>query len=736
LLTIAAFLPNSTVTIRGLWAFDLPMCATRCKSDATPHLQTCASQADAGINTTLSREFSVKFQSTKAQRARPFCGSKLRAQSPVLRHASQACLAALFALSFAACGDGSVNDEQAVATESPVTQGGGTPSGRGANNPATGQAPPTTNAPAPAPAPSPSPAPSPGPLVPPPASAPSPSPSPAPAPAPAPTPERVEAARFLTQATFGPNEADIARVMKMGYSAWIDEQFAKPQASHVSAWDAAAAPIKAANPTLKPNNVAFRELVLNSFWRQALHGDDQLRQRVAFALSEILVISTQGNGVGERPRGVAKYLEILGEKGFGNYRDLLESVALNPMMGIYLSALRNQKADPKTGRVPDENFAREIMQLFSIGVHELNVDGTPKLDGAAPIEAYGPSDINGLAKVFTGWSWACPRFPENACFTMGIAQGSEYTDRMVRPMMGYPQFHSTEEKQFLGVTIPAQNEANPVADLKIALDTLFNHPNVGPFISKQLIQRLVTSNPSSSYVQAVALAFNNNGQGVRGDMKAVIKTILMHPEARGAATSTSGKLREPVLRLSAFMRAYNFVSDSGAYAVGVTDNPGTQLGQTPLNAPSVFNFFRPGFVLPGSRTAASKLVAPEAQLLNETTAAGYVNYMRDGVSIGFGKFNPAKGTRFNRRDMQGDFVTEMSLADEPDKLVQQVSNRLMQGAMSVALQADLVAAVASVPVPALNFRNDNQAQIENAKRSRVRTALLLCLASPEFLIQK
>jgi uncharacterized protein (DUF1800 family) len=683
-------------------------------------INTCRKTTD--VHKTLSREFSVKFRSKKGSSA-----ARRRA-------ASLACVAALFALTLTACGgesDDTVEPQnQASATTSPNADSGG--SGVEKNNPPA----PSTNAPAPAPAPPPAQEPAPTPIAPlPPVEPPAPEP-PVQPPAVAPVTDRAEAARFLTQATFGPIERDINRIMKIGYSAWIDEQFAKPQASHVSAWDTAAASILASSPTLKPNNFAFRELVLSSFWKQALHGDDQLRQRVAFALSEILVISMQGNGVGDRPRGVAKYLEILGEKGFGNYRDLLESVALNPMMGIYLSSLRNQKADPKTGRVPDENFAREIMQLFSIGVNELNLDGTLKLNGTMPIEAYGPADINGLAKVFTGWSWACPRFPDNGCFNSGVAQGSEYPDRVIRQMVGYPQFHSLEEKKFLGVTIAAKADADPVGDLKVALDTLFNHPNVGPFIGKQLIQRLVTSNPSPAYVKAVAEAFNNNGKGVRGDMKTVIKAVLMHPEARTAGTPTSGKLREPVLRLSAFLRAYSFVSDTGTYAIGVTDNPGTQLGQTPLNAPSVFNFFRPGFMLPGSRTAASKLMAPEAQLLNETTAAGYVNYIRDGVVLGFGKFNPAQGTRFNRRDMQGDFVAEMALADQPEQLVKRVSERLMFGEMSASLQAEVVSAVQSIDIPVLNAKSNNQAQIETARRSRVRAALLLCLASPEFQIQK
>lgn len=540
-----------------------------------------------------------------------------------------------------------------------------------------------------------------------------------PQPTPAPTPvSRDDAARFLTQASFGPNDASVDRVMQIGYEAWIDEQFALSATSHRATWEATDTVLKAAGGS------AGQDQVFESFWQQAVTGNDQLRQRVAFALSQIFVVSMVDSNVGDNPRAVAAWLDMLGRDGLTTYRTLLESVSRHPMMGYYLSHLRNQKADPRTGRVPDENYAREVMQLFSVGLVELNEDGTSK-----GTDTYGPADIAGLAKVFTGWSWDCPDWPDNSCFYSGSANGNSRADRAFLPMLGYAQFHSTEEKRFLGTVIAAQSQSAPDASLRAALDALAAHPNVGPFIGKQLIQRLVTSNPSPAYVAAVARRFADNGQGVRGDMKAVVKAILLHPEARNAS-ATGGKVREPVLRLSAYLRAFPHASDSGRWRVGNTDNPATSLGQTPLRAPSVFNFYRPGYIAPGTASAAAGLVAPELQIAHETSAAGYVNYMRDAVSGGVGATN----TGFNRRDVQPDFSAELALADQPAALVDRVASKLTYGSAPAALKTEIVTAISAITIPAAT--GSNQAQIDAAKRNRVNAAVLLMLVSPEFQVQK
>jgi uncharacterized protein (DUF1800 family) len=379
------------------------------------------------------------------------------------------------------------------------------------------------------------------------------------------------------------------------------------------------------------------------------------------------------------------------------------------------------------------------MQLFSIGLYELNPDGTQKLVNGAPVETYGPADVAGLAGVFTGWSWACTTFPSDSCFksSSGVSYGGDQIT--FTSLVGYPQWHSTEEKRFLGVTVPAQSTPNPNASLKAALDRIFMHPNVGPFIGRQLIQRLVSSNPSPAYVAAVSAAFANNGAGVRGDMKAVVKAVLMHPEAR-VMSNTSGKVREPVLRLSAYLRAFPHKSDTGSWKVGNTDNVATSLGQTPMRSPSVFNFYRPGYVAPGTVAAAASLVAPEMQITHETTAAAWVNYMRDNVSSGVGVFNgTVGGVVLNRRDIQPDFGAELALAGDPAALVDRVTTRLnygLTGSAGAALKSEIVGAVTLLAVPALNAAGSNQAAIDSAKRTRVNAAVLLMLASPEFQVQR
>ena len=542
---------------------------------------------------------------------------------------------------------------------------------------------------------------------------------------------RNEAARFLTQATFGATDAVIDRLMAIGYAAWIDEQFALPAASHRVHVEARDAEIKAADAS----SSAGPDQVIETFWKQALNGPDQLRQRTVFALSQIFVLSMVDDTVSSNPRAVGAWMDMLGDKGLGSYRELLESVSRHPMMGAYLSHLRNQNADPRTGRVPDENYAREVMQLFSIGLVELNEDGSARTAGGSPIDTYAPSDISGLARVFTGWSWACPDWPDNNCFFSGSNGGSTDPDRSFKAMLGYPQYHSTEEKRFLSATIAAQASSDPGASLRVALDTLAAHRNVGPFIGRQLIQRLVSSNPSAAYVRDISRVWANNGSGVRGDLKAVVKAVLMHPEARRMSDS-SGKVREPVLRLSAFMRAFPHTSDTGYYKVGSTDNPGTALGQTPLRSPSVFNFYRPGYVAPGTAAAARGLQSPEMQITHETSAAGYVNFMRDNIASGVGQFNTTVGgvTR-NRRDLQADFSAELAAASDAAALVDRVLGKLLYSALPSALRSDIVDAVGRITIPALTGPG-GAAAVDSAKRARVNAAILLVVASPEFQVQQ
>jgi uncharacterized protein (DUF1800 family) len=507
-----------------------------------------------------------------------------------------------------------------------------------------------------------------------------------------PTNAPAAAARFLTQATFGPTPSEITRMSTMTYAGWMDEQFAKPQTLHRNTLNLASADMVAAGNSISQTNF------FDSYWAQAIAGEDQLRQRAAFALSQIFVISFTDTTLRSQVRGVASYYDMLGENAFGNFRDLLEAVSLHPMMGVYLSHLKNQKEDAATGRVPDLNFAREITQLFTIGQYKLNADGSTVMgaDGK-PAAAYASADLEGLSQVFTGWSWyggPLPTDRTNRRF-FGNDRNLEFD---WRPMQDYNQFanntnfHSISAKNFLGVTIPAQTvtTADTKGDLKIALDTLFNHPNVGPFIGKQLIQRLVTSNPSPAYVARVTAAFNGEASGKRGDMKAVWKAVLLDPEARSVSTSaTAGKVREPVLRLANFMRAFNATSVSGRYmGIGNTDDPASRLNQTPMFAPTVFNFYRPGYV-PSSKTIAdANLVAPEFQIVHDVSVAGYMNYLRSIVTVDV------------NRDIQQNYAAELALAATPKDLVERMNLLLFYGQMPDALKAQLEAAVSSRAVPA------------------------------------
>lgn len=511
------------------------------------------------------------------------------------------------------------------------------------------------------------------------------------------------ASHFLAQATFGPTAAEIAALTGNTRANWISSQLTKPQTLHRNYLRSVANILPAGAP-LTQNHV------LESFWKQAATGDDQLRQRVTFALSQIFVISMSDEILPAHPAGVASYYDMLGQHAFGNFRDLLQGVALHPMMGLYLSHVHNQKEDGT--RVPDENFAREIMQLMSIGLYQLNPDGSQKLQNGKPVETYTHDDVAGLAKVFTGWSWAGPDQSQKRFFGSVADPARDWT-----PMQNYPAFHSTSTKSFLGTQINGSGEA----DLKVALDTLFHHPNVGPFIGRQLIQRLVSSNPSPAYIGRVAAAFVNNGSGVRGDMRAVVRAVLLDPEA--ADNGSAKKLREPVLRLANWMRAFNAKAASGRFQVSIQDDPLSGLGQTPLRSPSVFNFFRPSYSPPNTALSAQGLVAPEMQITAEPSVTGYLNYIQSVIPLGTGM----------TRDIKGDYSTELALAAQPAQLMDRINLLLTNGAMSSTLRNQIVSALNSINLPAAT--GSNAAKLDAARKGRVYTAIYLTMASPEYLAQ-
>lgn len=542
-----------------------------------------------------------------------------------------------------------------------------------------------------------------------------------------------DAARFLTQATFGPTPADVASVKALGYSGWLADQLTKPlpAQSYVSYFD-----MRNAEWMALPGGGgrAGPDDLTDPIWRNALAGDAQLRHRVALALSEIFVVSIF-DACGHNGRGYASYMDMLTRNALGDFRQLLQDVTLHPIMGCFLSHVANQKDDPVTGRVPDENFAREVMQLFSIGLYQLNADGTPVLVNGAPVPTYGPSDIAGLARVFTGFSWNCPLPYDDGCFVRGSSWAGMQSDpdMWIKPMVAYDRFHATQAKAFLGKTIAAQDTANAWASLRFALDTLAAHPNVGPFLGKQLIQRLVTSNPSPAYVARVAAAFNSS----KGNIGATVQAVLMDPEARNTAAALSsdsfGKVREPILRMTAALRALDVRSMTGRYNVGWTPEADRGLNQAPLMAPSVFNFFRPGYVAPGSLSAARGLVTPELQIANETSVAGYANNILSLLTYGQGTI-PNFGAGVNGVKLPDVYVDAQrnassswrTLADSPEQLVETLNQRLMYGTMSDSLRQDVLLVVKSITDPHPEIRQPD----------RFAKAVHIILTSPEFLVQR
>lgn len=518
----------------------------------------------------------------------------------------------------------------------------------------------------------------------------------------------LEASRFLTQATFGPSEQDVDRLTTIGLSAWLQAEFAKPQESLLQE----VLLDEAAGQDVGPDQLG------EAFWTRAILSDDQLRQRVGYALSQIIVASYADSQLAERPVAMANYMDIMAAGAFGNFRQLLENVTYSPAMAIYLTYLQNQKADEDREVVPDENYAREVMQLFTIGLLELQQNGELRLDGGGdPIETYDNDDVTELAKVFTGLSWAA----RDQFLGRPDRLESEY-----RLLVMFDEEHSPEAKSFLGTTIPPGVGGD--RSISIALDTLFNHSNTAPFISKQLIQRLVTSNPSPSYVLRVANAFNsgsylmpngqNAGSGQRGDMRAVVAAILLDPEARDAAAANAtsfGKVREPVMRFTHWARAFGVQRTEIDEIDELQDTRSpNRLNQQAYRSPSVFNFYRPGFVAPGSLSGAAGLVAPELQITTASSVTGYANFMEEFISGEEASIN-----------FSPNYADELRLASDPAALVDHLDGILTFGALNAATRNRTIQAVGSITSGDGGFTRDER---------RVHTAILFLMTSSDYVI--
>ena len=514
------------------------------------------------------------------------------------------------------------------------------------------------------------------------------------------------ASRLASRATYGLDYAAIEKLAAEGETAWLERQFTLPLGLHdtvVAELFARQAAGDFAAIEASRNNIeyAFRRV---AWWQQAVYAPDLLRQRVAFALSEILVVSDQLDLLTVYPYALSNYYDTLLTHAFGNYRDLLRAVTLHPTMGVYLSHINNAKANPQENTYPDENYAREVMQLFSIGLFELNSDGSEKKDSEGrPIATYDNDDIREFAKIFTGLSFG----GDNAFF-------GRRAPVFQQPMQMFAAFHEPGEKHLLnGFVVPAGQ--SPMQDLEDAIDNLFNHPNTGPFIGKQLIQRLVTSNPSPAYIARVSAAFNGDNTGVRGDMKAVLRAILFDPDAVAdpGTDPRAGKLREPLLRALALLRQFGVNSPDGFYA-----NTGllmeNLLHQHPLSSPSVFNFFLPSHS-PVGAIAAANMVAPEFQITNSSTIvaiSNLVDIVLYGDVVNDLKLPPFQAAELNLDDY-------IALADDADALLTRLDTLMTYGTLSADTRSSILRVLQELDDPAF----------------RVSTAIYLIFTSPDYAIE-
>lgn len=519
-----------------------------------------------------------------------------------------------------------------------------------------------------------------------------------------------QAARFLLQAQFSATEPEINAVKSQGYAGWLGQQMGIASQTGWQWLDS-----KGYNDPFNENRYYDQSgLADNMLWQQLIASPDGLRKRVALALSEFFVVSHAGFEFKWRSYAAAAWWDLLSANAFGNFRTLLEAVSLSPAMGYWLNTKGNQKENERTGRQPDENYAREVMQLMTIGLVQLNPDGTEKRDAQGnKLDTYTLSDVTNLARVFTGYDF------DNSQNAPVVVDGSTIpSNHFARlPMAFTASRHSTLAATFLGTTIPADTPG-PAA-LKTALDTLFNHPNVGPFFGKQMIQRLVTSNPSPAYVRRVAAAFDNNGAGQRGDIGAVVAAVLLDDEARNpqnALQPTFGKLREPMVRFVQWARSAGLTSTSELWRIGDLGNPANQLGQSPLRPPSVFNFFRPGYVPPSTALAAADAPAPEFQIVNESSVGGYLNYMQGVIRNGI------------TTDMQPAYAADLALVTDAAALVRRLNLVYAANQLSAATQ--------QLIVNALNATSVTATSTDAVKRNRVAAAVLMVMASADYIVQK
>ena len=566
-----------------------------------------------------------------------------------------------------------------------------------------------------------------------------------------------DAARLLQQATFGGTLPEIGRVQGLGVNAWLNEQFALPATSYTTYAQSLIAANKTGAHGCTDSNGCPWAANTPGFYKQAFEGNDQLRQRVVNALLQTLVVSIGNNRLLDAGTGLANYMDMLGTHAFGNFRTLLRDVTLHPSMGIYLDMLGSTQENP------NENYARELLQLFSIGTVMLNADGTPQSSGGQLIPTYTEATVQGFAKAFTGWhfanqaeaaepwrfyypveKWTTPmtpwmgrrctqdgRVPDDPVGTPNNQKCYTYCNVAI-DRCSLPPPHNTTSKTLLQypgapyATLPAGQSAQ--LDVENAIDNIFYHPNVGPFIGRQLIQRLVTSNPSADYVGRVSAAFNNNGSGVRGDMKAVIRAILTDAEARDsfiAANNIYGKLREPLIKFIHLHRAFGGIASGGYYDVWDTGDSDT-LGQSALKAPSVFNYYAPDFE-PSGAMATAFLQGPEFEITSTSTVAGFADFTGWGLVGGFrnGDSDQSLWIKPNYdRYLTG--AAGVALADDPQKMVDELDLLLTANNLKPAFKANLVSMASNI----------TRGAIADQRRDRFRAVLWQIIHSADYAIQR
>ena len=560
-----------------------------------------------------------------------------------------------------------------------------------------------------------------------------------------------EAARFLQQAQFSSTTADMASARSGSYAAWLRKEFDKPIAQ--TAWDWMESRGYGAEADT-PKYVYNNDIGQYAIWSQLFSAPDAMRKRIALALSEFFVVSFQSMEIDWRGYTIAAYWDVLNKYAFDNFRSLLEEVTLSPAMGHYLNTRGNQKEDVAKGRLPDENYAREVMQLFTVGLYELNLDGTVKTANGKDAESYTADDVSQLARVFTGYDFNPAYRNKQPYVENGAKKYDVYSREYARQRMTLDatKHSSLAIKCTNFISIPAGTPGREA--LRLALDGLFNNPNAGPFFAKQMIQRLVTSNPSPAYVARVASAFNNDGSGQRGNLRAVWTAILLDDEARGPqglADPGFGKVREPIVRFVQWGRTFNAKSVAGSWKISDLSNTQYSLGQSPFQSPSVFNFFRPGYVPAGTELAKRGATAPEMQIVNETTVGAYINFMSDKIRRGVEAPEPTLAEPLYRnyvKDILADYKTELGLITNTEltdaqtapvakALTDRLNLILCAGQMSAAtlsaMQTGLQGALKSYKKITVNVKSPDK---EDYKLDWVASGILLTMASPDYLVQK